>query len=564
MTNDTIMQELYVNRIQQMAMLLNPWELVLLIGRGAGKSPVQAYRFYRVVTEMPRCTLALAGPTYVNLMERTVPPLLRYLQEHYGWREDVHYVVGKRPPESWPKPLIPVLEYKHTICTYTGAVAYLGSLDRPGILNSLSLQYYSLDEARFNDYERLTKDLMPAVRGDRLAFKDCPLLYGRTITSDLPYLEDKADWLYQIESRMDKEQIKLLYGLSAKVNELHKMVISSEDEAETERLMKRIAYWNNRANIVRRHSTFFAITSSLVNIDVLGVDYFKNNSDPDINPKHVFRTSFLSIKPLSVEEMFYGQLKAKHFYRAAYNYDYVDQFYIKHGVNSKKQLNCNRDTDVRLDLPLYLGLDFGNMNSLPVTQYHDAGSNPNVQSELRIIKEFYVLIPSKLDDLAKDFAEYYEPMTKKQLHLYYDRAGNNKLANSRKTYAEHFRDALTAYGWTVWLESRGWGNIPHESKHILINDILSEEKPEQYPIIRINEDNCPCLKSSLNLAPAEKYKGMVRKNKKSEKLPLQRLPRESTNLSDAFDYVVWGLFRQLLKHKKGSGSSGLVIGNKKI
>ena len=559
--HDYNLQELYTNKIQQLAMFINPWELALLIGRGTGKSPVQAFRVHEVVTLMPRCTFALVGPTYINLMERTIPPMLRFLQEHYGWTENIHYVMFRRPPDDWAKPFTPVNEYKHTISFYNGTVCYLGSLDRAGIINSLSLQYYGIDEARFSEYERITKDLMPAVRGELIQFQHCHLLYGRTITSDLPYLEDGADWLYKIESRMDKKQIELIFHLAYKINHLTKNLLNLTTPSNTKTSLKEIQSvkyelnrWQKHLNTVRKNSTFFAITSSLVNIDVLGIDYFKNNSNPEINPKHVFRTSFLSIKPLSVEDMFYGQLRSKHFYRAIYNYAYIDEIYSQHSTYNKKHTSCLRDTDLNFNEPLYAGLDFGNMLSLVIAQ--------RSENEIKVINEFHVLTPDILDDLANHFTDYYQPHKEKRLHLFYDRSGNNRMANSRSTYAEHFQSALQSRGWFVELMSIYQGNIEHEAKWLLINDILSETNTERYPAIRINEDNCKCLKSSLNMAPSEKYKGTIRKIKKSEKLPLQRLPMESTNMSDAFDYIIWGLYRQLLSRK--SNSISIVIGDKVI
>jgi hypothetical protein len=563
-------QELYLNKIQQLAMFLNPWELTLLLGRGTGKSAVHAFRVHEVVTHMPRCTFGLVGPTYINLMERTIPPMRRYLQEHYGWIEDIHYVMFRRPPDDWAKPYIPLDEHKHAISFYNGTVGVLGSLDRAGILNSLSLQYYGIDEARFSEYERITKDLMPAVRGELKQFQHCHLLYGRTITSDLPYMEDGAEWLYKIESRMNKEQINLIFHLAYKVNYLaRKMIAAGTDVKAIDKIKHEMCEWQKMLNAARKHSTFFAITSSLINIDVLGIDYFLHNSDPEINPKHIFRTSFLSIKPLSVEDMFYGQLKQKHFYRATYNYEYIDAFYSEQnsfppsgGQRGVKKTTCLRDTDIISDMPLYAGLDFGNMNSLVIAQRTHALSFEEGMGEVKIVKEFYVLSPDILDDLANAFCDYYEPHRKKVLYLYYDRSGNNRMANSRNTYAEHFQSALRSRGWIVQLMSMTQGNIPHDTKWLLVNDMLSENDTKRYPVIRINEDNCKCLKSSLNMAPTEKYKGTIRKVKKSEKLPLQRLPMESTNMSDAFDYLIWGEFRQQLKR---SGSvSGITIGNTTI
>ena len=55
----------------------------------------------------------------------------------------------------------------------------------------------------------------------------------------------------------------------------------------------------------------------------------------------------------------------------------------------------------------------------------------------------------------------------------------------------------------------------------------------------IDQFECKELKSSLELAPLDKNtKGEIIKVKKSEKLPVKRLPMESTNFSDAFKYLM--------------------------
>ena len=79
------------------------------------------------------------------------------------------------------------------------------------------------------------------------------------------------------------------------------------------------------------------------------------------------------------------------------------------------------------------------------------------------------------------------------------------------------------------------------------------------PQILIDGFECRELKSSLELAPMDKSKGKIVKVKKSEKLPLKRLPLESTNASDAFKY--WICRKRFIKILKGKT---VAIGDPKV
>ena len=524
--------------------------MVDLIGRGTGKSPIQAVRAHYAATTMPRASGAFIGPSYVNIMERTLPPVERFWQEFFKWEEGKHYVMFKKPPAHWPKPLTPPSSYKHVITIYTGFIFYLGSLDRPGILNSLSLQYYTLDEGRFANYERLTKDLMPAVRGDIQRFGKNPLYLGRTITSDLPFIEDNAEWLYGLEKRMKPENVKLIELFETKISVLKKKLLETTEVLKQERLKKRIKKITGFANIVRRKTTYFVKASSLANRFVLGLDYFRNNSDPTVNPKHVFRTSYLSIKPRSVESMFYGKMLPKHWYTGKFNYTILDKLYSKYGNRSAAKRTCSSDDDLDRQKGLICGVDFGNMVSMSIGQKNPFGLN-----EFRTVKFLHTLVPKDMDDLADIFTTYYAAYPEKKLRMHYDRTGNVKLENSKKTKAQHFADRVRSKGWEVELMSKGMGNIPHPLKHILFSRMFSEEDLEKYPVLRSNRDNCIELHSSMNLAPAINKTGEIFKDKKSEGLrPITRLPMESTNPSDSWDYMIWGEYRHtIVKTSKGSG-----------
>lgn len=535
----------YLNDVQIESLIVNPNELIDLIGRGTGKSPIQAVRAWYAATTMPGGVGAFIGPTYVNLMDRTIPPMEKFWREIFGWEEGRDYIKFKRPPAGWFKtyPIVPPSSFKHVISIKTGFIFYLGSLDRPGILNSLSLQYYGLDEGRFADYERLTKDLAPAVRGELLLFGRNPLYCGRTITSDLPYIEDSAEWLYELEKHMNKDSVNRILAFERHISKNKKKLMEAGSVREQERIKGKIIKMEAMANVIRRKTTYFRKASTLVNRFTLGLNYFKEAAKKE--PKHVFRTSFLTIKPNSVESMFYGKMLPSHWYSGNFNYSILDKLYEKFGSRAAAHRTCASDNDIDKRRGLIAGMDFGNMVSLSIAQKEPFGLN-----EFRTVKFQYQLVPKDMDDLADEFCRYFEHHPEKKLRLHYDRTGNIKLENSKKTKAEHFADRIRAKGWDVELMSKGIGIIPHPLKHLLFSRMFSEEDLNKYPRLTFNKDNCKELHSSMNLAPAIPKGDDIYKDKTSEKLePITRLPMESTNPSDSWDYMVWGEYHHTIDRK---------------
>jgi hypothetical protein len=176
------------------------------------------------------------------------------------------------------------------------------------------------------------------------------------------------------------------------------------------------------------------------------------------------------------------------------------------------------------------------MNSLVIAQ-----EQGNV---FRCLKNLYTLTPEWIDDLGEKFRTYFAPHVQKLLYLRYDRAANNyrkagqDFATQLKKAIEWTKDGKPS-GWTVILKSIGQGNIAHSLEHRLANAMFKGDNPE-LPTLMIDGYECKELISSIRLAPTKKKPGTneVLKEKKSEKLPTLRLPMESTNMSDAFKYLI--------------------------
>lgn len=89
--------------------------------------------------------------------------------------------------------------------------------------------------------------------------------------------------------------------------------------------------------------------------------------------------------------------------------------------------------------------------------------------------------------------------------------------------------------------SRKQGIIHQDSEYNFMLEFMGEKNPA-LPLLRVDALNCPEMISSIEGARQEiRYRGTVKvvaKVKKSEKLEAKKLPRLSTNFSDAFKYLM--------------------------
>ena len=519
----------WLSQIISMAAFKNVY---LFGGRGLGKtSDILAERVQTASYDMPGAPFAFVGDTYVNLMTNTAKVLIEGLQRK-GWSEDYHYILDKTPADEWrKKQYAKLFNYKHTFSIFNGCTINLVSMDRPSSGAGNSYLHLFGDESKYLKFEKLKK-LMPAIRGDYTRYGHSPLYRGHTFTSDLPNpLENEDPWMLEMASNMDKQQILDIIDLGFVLNDVHKELYWATMEGsptEQATIQKRLTRWEDRWIKRRKNSTFFYVASSYVNADILTEGYF----DEQLETLGIdeFKRAIASIKTfLERGKMFYGNLSDRHFYTDGYNYDYYDQFDLRENI----QQTSRGLRYIRPNSPLEAGYDAGNMMSLVIGQ--------NQKPYYRCLKNLFTLTPEWIEDLAQHYTEFFKDHPKKELLLRYDRAAN-QYSKAKRDFASKLKNSIEKVngkrtGWSVKLMNVGQANITHAEEYDLMNDIMSERDP-RLPRLLIDKFECKELKSSLELAPMDKVSGKIKKIKKSEQLPLKRLPLESTNMSDAFKYLM--------------------------
>lgn len=546
----------YSNWMAQLIAVMQPWSLYWIAGRASAKTvQVLAERVQEAAQDCPGAPFAWVATTYSDLHKNVITSLKEGLSI-LGWEEGVHYVMDHEPPKEWKSRMYSVYsEWKNTMTFYTGFNFTFISLDRPAIGAGRSYVGVFGDEVKYLPEEKFT-NLLKAVRGFRVKYGNSVWYRSRTLTTDMPNPNHlgEYDWILKLSKQNDKQKILLMLRAGFVYNETKREYVAALqhyrelkevartdaslrpklDAAErsmrlAERNMKR---WEERWVKTRRGVSFFFISSSYVNVDILGEDWF---SDGFAEGLEGIACNILSIIPkLDVSQMFYCNLSIGNFYADGFLNEVIEQ----HPYGWEQDCTVLRYLDK--NRPIEAGMDAGNMLSMVFGQKEGR--------TVRVLKELYTLPPNSVRELADKFITYLRPHKRKILKLYYDRSMNNyrgvhaDMATQIKKNIETDSEGRRT-GWQVQLMSLGQGNIGSNLEYRFFMDLLSGNLARSLFTLLIDQYNCPNLKSEMEVtqtkvATRPDNSSMIVKEKTGDKLPAHRLPKESTNLTDALKYFI--------------------------
>lgn len=546
----------YSNWMAQLIAVMMPWSLYWVAGRASAKTvQVLAERVQEVAHDCPGAPFAWVADTYSDLHKNVIPSLIDGLSK-LGWEIGVDYVINQEPPQEWRDRMYNVCyDWRNTMVFYTGFNFTFISLDRPAIGAGRSYVGLFGDEVKYFPEEKFT-NLLKAVRGFRVKYGNSVWYRSRTLATDMPNPNHlgEYDWILKLAKQNDKKKILQMLQAGFVYNETKKEYIVAlqrhkelKDRFHTDRSLenklnasersmllakKNMKRWEKRWIKTRTGVSFFFISSSYVNVDVLGEDWF---SDEFAEGLEGILCNILSIIPkLEASQMFYCNLNLKHFYSDGYINEVIEQ----HPIGWDEDCTVLRYLDKMK--PLEAGMDSGNMLSMVFGQ-RDART-------MRILKELYTLPPNSVRQLADRFIYYFKPHKRKILKLYYDRSMNNykgvgaDMATQIKKNIETDANGNKT-GWQVQLMSLGQGNIGSNLEYRFFMDLLSGNLERSLYTLLIDQHNCPNLKAEMEVTETKVSSGpnnssLIVKQKTGDKLPVHRLPKESTNLTDALKYYI--------------------------
>lgn len=485
-------RQLMLNVPQMLAYISPALYKVLEWGRGTGKTTYRGAHWSAILNEMPRSTGIVPAVTYKAMLTDILPSIINGL-ELFGIFEGLHYFIGERPPKawrgSWGTPYRKPKKYDYYITFWNGTGASLASQDIIGDGRGSDRDWMDVDEAAMLNGQRIQSEIEPTLRGTNTKKFKGNRFFGSRLISTSAALTQEGTWYQKYE------ELALYYP---------------------------------------KKYTFIKATSHQ-NKDNLREGFLEEAKETAYE-KWVYEAEYENIRPNIVKNGFYATLDVNRHAYNNYNYNHLNKI--------GQKLDCRADNDLVRGQPLIGSMDFGAViNSLTLNQHLKS------INEYRTLKSMFVLGDDKKiqDDLIDDFHEYYQPHQSScnEIYLWYDNSGNIQTGNTRLTRARQVQEQLRKLGWKVTLMTTGQANPSHEMKQRLWQAILAEQD-QRFPRYRMNKGNCRELWISMRNAKAKRSQtGLIQKDKSvehSSKIPRQ----EATDLSDANDAAIWGMFSYLM------------------
>ena len=515
----------YFNDPQLYSLAMNTRDEVIVAGRGMGKGAIQAGRLMTNFQGMPGSMGGFVSPSVKRCLTNILPSMLIHL-ERWGFKRDLHYVVGKRPWKAlhWKSPIFTPANWENTISFYNGSVCNIISQDRAGTSTSMSLDYIIIDEAKFINFEQLKDETFQANRGNEQYFHNFPLHHGMTITSDMPVTK-KGSWFLSYKDDMDKELVEAIEGLVYAKWRAKRQQKAMPSQADA--IQKKIDRIDAKLSFLRSKCLLYKEYTSIQNLALLGEEFIRR-AKRDLPPL-TFATSIMCKRIEISTDGFYGGMREDVNLYTAPNENVLNLEALNDGAIPN---DCRQDSDLDAQLPLIIAFDANaNINWLVCGQVGKDG-------KLRVLKSFFVKYERKIPELLDDFNDYYRYHRRRQVIFYYDATF---VGNSYGTHSEAFyRMIITG------LRRKGWNvkskYIGKPMNHILKNDLLNRMfRGRAHHLVLINRDNNPDLLISITSAGVKNGQ----KDKSGEKLAETEEDKleSRTDGSDAFDTLCIGVER---------------------
>ena len=526
-------KQVYFNRPQLMAQLIAARTTVVVAGRRTGKTDsIAAPYVLKMMQRMPGSTGGIVVPTFKHGLTNTLPGLFA-AWERWGFKKGIHYVVGRRPPKTFAKPITEPEEWEQCISFYNGSIAIILSQDRKGAANSLTLSWLLIDEAKFIDPVKLHQETLPANGGIKTHFSRHSFNHAMLILSDMPQSK-KGSWFLEYEKDMKSERnLKIVRAIEAGVVEQwrlkQKILEMREKGIEPPAYLRgHLRRLDANINKLRSIATYYREYSSVENVQLLGEQYLRDMKR-DLTPL-TFQTSIMCQKIGIARDGFYSSMKEDHKYNDS-DFEYLDTI----GFDFEPEaMDCRADRDLDRYRPICIGMDYNaNINWIV------AGQPDERLGRLNVLKSFYVKYERKIPALVADFCQYYAHHRCKTIVFYYDTTalGSNYAVNSidfRYTIINEFEK----HGWHVVPVPLG-NPMRHDEKYNLINrGFAGLNRLTPY----FNRQNNDDLILAIQSAGVSRGRNGFKKDKSGEKLAETEDDRLElrTDGTDAFDTLYIG------------------------
>lgn len=455
----------WFNNAQLESMEIAARDKFIIASRGFGKSEgIDAVELIRNVVSMPRSMGALLSPTYAKLLSNTLPAVCAAL-DRMGYKRNIHYVVGRKPPKdlNFKKPLVEPFKWDYVMVWFNGTIVQLISFDRPMSANSMNLDWIMGFESKYLNYNKIVDEVFPANRGNENLFGECPWHHGLTFTTDMPTFKSGM-WILDKKKEMDTDLIQVIRRTYSDY------IYYKEIADKSEYHIRKMNEYKKELNMYRKNATFYAEYDIFDNLEIIGearIMQFKRDL-----PAFIFQTSILNICPRKVPNGFYSALNEKSHCFENNNNEYLESLEYK---TKGKVDDCRVDGDLlRHDLPLRIAFDYNAaINNVVTGQcYDNVAYTHNWQ---------FVKTPRKLKELCNDWCDYYHYFGNRDVIFYFDSTAIAKSPDGDATpFYEIIVNVLTSRGWNVTQVYTGQP-MRHAMKHEHIDMALKGDPEHPFP-----------------------------------------------------------------------------------
>lgn len=546
-----MLKDLKLNKPQLTVATLFAKTIVDIWGRATGKSNIVGWDINMMYHKMPRGVFGILGKTYMQILTRTLPATISFL-ERIGMYRDIHYVIGHAPPKSWIRPFEEPSKYDNFITFKNGLGASLLSQDRKGSSRGPSLQRIIVDEALLIDKDSFDNEIPGTVRGNKELFGHLPFYRGYHFSSSMPYSQEGA-WLLKMSDYYELEA-------GIRIKDVWRRIVNMQlDLLEITNPKEFADLWNEIARVkqqlkpfVSKDGVLFTFANAFDNIENLGLDFIKDAYKS--MTRLTFMIEIMNMIMERIDDCYYNIDPDKHIYYDRYDYSFIDS--LDYDFDKLGNVDCRFDADCNKDQALEISLDWGSKISFMHAHQENNMVDPSAQTTFNTLKEFFVK-PQKgsvmVDDLVDKVCYYYRFMNDRTIYYVLDKYGDERKANSSKTYNEQAIDRFIEKGWNVEIVSFKGKEPPHHDKYLLWGNILKENN-EAFPKYRINGNNCKYTIIAMNNTRVIEKDNEFKKDKASESNA--SIPQEeATHSTDSVDKIVWVKYNPKSGINKVGGSS---------
>lgn len=588
----------YLNSAQRLIYNFGSREMYICAGRGMGKTTIMSLRLDNCVNTIPRGSGVFIGASIKQLYCKTMPNLVKSLEQLRGVTEGVHFFRG-RPDKrlGWDMPLATPRIWENVLAFPNGCVVYLISTGVASATNGMNLCFSLCDETRYIGWRTYVESVRPALRGDVFPGGGHPgwskirnpMYLSQFFVSDAGVIAKQREWEQEEEVQTDDVNDKICEYLSyLKAAEDY----DAEHHTNLASQLARSPKFSEELQYLRCKSKVFMRFNSIHNISILGEDYiYARKRDM---PPLLFDLQILGKKGTKDKSLlFYPNFNSDiHLYSPDETQE-TDNIYNRYqsrhhsvidigGMTKKidydapdlQQLstlgdNCTLDIDCEPGKPLFIAHDFNNnVNTIVTAQEGTEG----LMKTAKVLSSFFVCNPRMLEDLMEDWCAYYAPHrhTCNLVYLYYDataKQGGTYASRDAEKYKFYriIERILRQHKWDVRLVYLG-SPLPHDVKFEFINACLAGRERLMPRINRVNNDY---LIASLENARTQTKFGRIHKDKSTEKRRTGSGLSEGdelgtnnlTDMSDAFDTIMYGICKfGTMSGGRGWGRSGRLYG----